>query len=208
MTRELNWSDVIYTAPATEPLSLAEAKAHLRVTDTGEDGFILSCLKAAREQVEHDTRRGLITQTRQLYLDRFPSGCDEPSHVIGPEYAILIPRPPLVSISSITYIAADGTSTVLAADQYQVDIRNEPGRVKPAYGCSWPSTREVYNAVTVQYVCGWSALTLPTTVKHLLRLWLGHFFENREPVVIGTIVNDLPFAMKALTGRLEWGSYP
>jgi uncharacterized phiE125 gp8 family phage protein len=69
----MNWHDRATVAPASEPISIAEAKDHLRIDHDDEDDYIDGLIQMAREQVESDCARALMTQTRVLTLDRFPS---------------------------------------------------------------------------------------------------------------------------------------
>lgn len=183
--------------PDEEPLSLDEAKDHLREDGDDQDNLIESLILASRQWLEEDLGRSFVTQTWVLKLDRFPAG----------DTAILLPRPPLVSVSSIAYVDEDGVTQTWAADNYTVDSHSEPGRVTLAYGASWPTTRDVPNAVTVTYVAGYGASTeVPEPIKAAMRLLIGHLYENREHEVTGTVVARLGFSLAALTApyRVMW----
>ncbi len=173
---------VVHTAPALEPITLVEAKTHLRLDIDTDDADVSAMIVAARNQAEALTGLALYTQTLDLYLDGFP---DE----------IVVPRPPLQSVTSIVYRDTAGNQQTLAADQYQVDVATRPGRIRPAYGCAWPSTRGTMNDVVVQYVAGFGvAAAIPADVKHALKLLVGAFYENREDFITGTIVTPIPLA--------------
>jgi uncharacterized phiE125 gp8 family phage protein len=144
---------LIVKTPATFlPLSLDEAKVHLRIeVDTIEDdSYITSLLNAATEHVEESTNFALARKTYQLFLDAFP-GQDPRT---GEAVIALLPVP-IISVDSIAYIDADGAAQVLVAADYQVDLNSEPGRIVPAYGETWPSTRQQPNAVTVEFRAGY-----------------------------------------------------
>ena len=101
----------LVTAPGTEPLTTAEAKAHLRVTGSDDDTPIDDIVAAAREFIEGETNRALITQTWDLFLDEFP-GTDE----------IVLPWPPLGSVTTVKYTPdADSSTTTYASSKYIVD---------------------------------------------------------------------------------------
>lgn len=136
----------ITVAPASLPISVAEAKRHLRVTGTDEDTHIKTLIRAATAHVEALTRRALVTRTAVMRMDAFPSG------------AIEVPLAPLRSVTSIAYIDTAGDSQTWAASKYDVDVRSRPGRIEPAYGEVYPSTRDDMNAVTVTFVCGHATL--------------------------------------------------
>lgn len=188
----------VTTGPTEEPITLEDAKAHLRVDndDAGENAWITTAIQAAREQVENDTRRALFTQTLRLNLDRFPISD-----------TIYIPRPPLQSVASITYVDSAGATQTMSSGDYIVDTASEPGRIVLAYGKTWPTAREQANAVAVNYVAGWTSGTMPAAVKQLMYLWVGHWHENREAVNVGNITSEYPLAIHSLTYRLKFGDY-
>lgn len=180
----------LITAPTVEPLTLTEAKAHLRVDHTDDDALIAIYLAAARADCEEWTARAFVTQTWELVLDEFP------------EDEIQIPRPPLQSIESIKYDDGDGVEQTLATTEYEVDTVSQPGWVVPVT-TGWPSdTFEGINAIRIRFVAGYvntdspSDLTgnIPAAIKAAILLHLGVRYQNREDVVIGTTVNRLPVA--------------
>lgn len=185
----------LVTAPTAEPLSLDQAKQQVRQTDnTANDQYLEDILiKAARERAERETGRQLITATWDLKLDRFPC-LDDLSpweQWRYPQGVIKVPLPPLQSVTSITYVDADGQSQTWASDQYIVDAPSGPkaarGRITPAYGVTWPTTREQINAVTVRFICGYGAseANVPPRLKMGMLLDLGTLFEHREDLVVG-----------------------
>ncbi|OPX87737.1 MAG: Phage gp6-like head-tail connector protein [Pelotomaculum sp. PtaB.Bin104] len=180
----------IKTQPASEPISLAEAKSHLRVDGTDEDTFIDGLISAAREDCEDFQSRAYITQTWELWLDNWP-GSD----------CIDIPLPPLQSITSIKYYDTDGTEYTMATVDYFVDTKSYVGRVVLAYGKAWPSTTlRPANGVCIEFVAGYgdAAADLPAAVKQAMLLIIGDLYENRENTVIGKQTNELPMAAKSL----------
>ena len=176
------------TGPAKEPLTLEETKNHLAVTVSRDDEMIEHLIKAARRQAETYTARALITQTWELGLDRFPVWVIEP------------PRPPLTSVESIAYIDSAGGTQVLAAGKYRVDADSEPGRITPAYGRGWPTTRAVTTAVTVRFTAGYGAAGshVPEDIRQAILLLVGSFYEHREDIVVGETAVRLPRGAEAL----------
>lgn len=176
------------TAPASEPVSLPELKAHCRVDSTHEDDYLTALIKAARQDSEIVQHRAFITQACVLKLDRFPT-CDY----------IDLPRPPLISVESITYTDSAGDVQTFSSSSYEEDTDGEPGRVYLAYGEAWPSNRGGRNSVTVNYTAGYGgAEAVPEIVKQVIMIKAAHWFENREPVVTGTIVSAVPETIKRL----------
>lgn len=180
------------TAPATEPVTLAEAKVHLREDGTAQNDWITASIVAAREQVEKLTWRALVTQVWDIYYSDFPVG-GEPFR---------LPLPPLQSVDAITYVDTDGTTQTLASGNYQVDEYAEPAVVRAAYNTSWPEVRdETLKAVKVTITAGYGAAAdVPDRYKQAIYLLVGHWYANRESVVVGTISKELEQTVKYLLG--------
>lgn len=175
-------------APASEPVSLAEAKAQCRIDSTDENDLLTALIAAARTHLEEITWRAFVTQTWRLTLREFPR-CSRP---------IVPPRPPLIAVSSITYLDSTGASQTLAADKYVVDAAADPGTIEPAYGLTWPVTRDHPAAVTVTYTAGFgNAAAVPADLVHAMKLLIAHYAEHREAVTAGAL-SEMPLAVRAL----------
>lgn len=178
--------------PAVEPLSLAEAKAHLRVDGVDEDDLISSLIVAARRHAESFTGRRLITQTVTWNLDRFDDCA----------LARVACAFPLQAVASIAYVDTAGASQPLATSVYEADTGGDdtPGRIRLKDGQSWPDTADVLNAVTVTLTAGYGATasSVPEPIRQAIRLMVGHWFRNRETVVTGATATPLPMAAEAL----------
>lgn len=189
---------VTYTltsGPAAEPVILVEVKKHCREDDTGQDQLLAALVQAAREKVEGDTGRQLVSATVRERFDCFPED--------GP---IRLSLAPVQSVTSVAYVDADGDSQTLDAADYRVDAESEPARIEPAYGEAWPAAQEVVNAVTVTYLAGWAtAAAVPQSLKQAILLLVGHWYANRETVVVGTISGPLELAYQSLIDR--WAVY-
>jgi uncharacterized phiE125 gp8 family phage protein len=178
-----------------EPVSLSEAKMHLRLTDleehSAEDLLILSLITAAREYCESITGRALAAQTLETRLDGFPR-C----------YEIELPRPPLQSVISVTYKSSDGTETELRENtDYIVDSDSNVGRIVLPYGASWPVfTPYRANPVKIRYIAGYTDQNpIPKTIKQAMLLLIGYWFENREAALTESGASvQIEFAVKAL----------
>lgn len=192
---------VLVTPPVAEPISLEEAKIDLHVEHDDEDALIDALITAAREWCENDTGRALVEQTLRLSLDRFPCFAQ----------VIELPRPHLLGIDSLTYVAPDGTVTALAAGDYQVDADSEPARLRPAPGQRWPLTQcERLNAVVITYRAGYPGADggmepdptagVPQAIRKAMRMLIGHWFINRQAVVTGTISTEVQFSVESLLG--------
>lgn len=158
------------TAPASEPVTLAEVKAQLRIDadDTDMDDTLTPILTAAREWCEEYQNRAYITQTWEIALDDFPY---EP---------IQLPRPPLQSVSSFKYTDYEDTETTWAASNYIVDDYSEPAEITRAYDVSWPTvTLKPTNAIKIRYVTGYGAADdVPEKIKQAIILLTMHWFDH------------------------------
>lgn len=169
------------SAPAAEPLTLAEANAHLRVDFSDDDALIGSLIVTARQQAEHRTGRALVTQQWRYSVDQFPVDSLE------------LPLPKLQSVQSVTYLNADGVRQTLANTEYDVITDEMIGRIIPAYGKSWPSCRIWPGSVQISFTCGYGAAAdVPQSIKAWMLLAIGAWYENREALTGGQPVADLP----------------
>ena len=176
------------TDAVSEPVSTAEAKAHLRVTAATDDAYIATLITTARQAAENRLRRALITQTWTKTLDAFPD-------------AIELAYPPILTVTSVKYYDVDGIQQTLAATEYTVDFDSEPGWIVPAADVTWPDTYDAVNVVEVIYVAGYgSAPDVPQAIKSWILLQVGNLYENREATVPGISMTELPFADALLDG--------
>lgn len=187
-------------APSSEPITLAEAKAWLRVSGNDEDALIAALIDAARSYVETFTGRALMTQQWELALDSFPVGCGYSGYVPALRSRhIVLPRAPLVTVESVKYYDADGALQTFAPAGYYVDDRSQPGRIVLNADYDWPETQLRPNAVIVAYTVGYGAATaVPQGLRTALRFMVAHWFENRVHINIGNIVNSIPDSAEAL----------
>lgn len=183
---------VLVTGPTLEPVSKVEAKLHLRVDVSDDDALIEALIKAARELIEQRTRRALITQTWDLWLDKWPD-----------DGIIKLPLPTLQSVTGVYYVSDTGGTATYGTANYLVDTKSEPGRVVLKGTASWPSTTlQEVNGVNVRYVAGYgnAGTAVPQPLRQALLMAVGHWYENREAIVIsGAVPKEMPFAVEALT---------
>ncbi len=190
----------LVTAPAAEPVSLEEAKLHLRVDSDADDDLVATLIEAARNNVEAHTSRALVNQTWDLKLDTFP-----PSHIFE------LPRPPLSSVTSITYVDIDGVEQTWASADYTVQANagpySMPGTVALAYGASYPTHRSQPDAVTVRFVAGYGAdgSSVPAAIRQAVLLLIGEMYARREVAIAGTIISRIPFGVDSLLASFRAG---
>lgn len=147
---------------------------------TAEDDLLTSLIQASREHVEDITRRALLTQTWEYYLDEFPEGD-----------FIKLPFGNLQTITSIKCKDTDGAETTMTAGtDYIVETNGEEiGRVVLPYGQSWPSgTLYPSNPITIKFDCGWTAAaSIPAKIITALKLILADLWENREGKILSNL---------------------
>lgn len=189
------------TAPAVEPVTLTEAKAHLRVDTSNDDTYIGTLITAAREWVEEYLDRSLITQQYVVRFDAFP-------------YEIELPRPPMATSGTatavvVTYTLGDDSTAVLAATEYRVDRSSTPGVVRQLRAGTWPANLDDQNAVTVTWWAGYGASgsSVPAAIRHAILMIVGHWYEFRTGVLTGSISKEVEFGVKSLLDSQRWGSY-
>jgi uncharacterized phiE125 gp8 family phage protein len=185
----------LLTPPDVEPISLADAKTHLRA-DPGdaEDTLIQLLITAARQWVEEYCARALIAQAWRLTLPAFPSGRDGS--------AIPLARPPIVSVESVKYQDETGAEDTLDAADYVLQKAGLPVAIAPAVDTVWPSTEDLGpfgDAVTIDYTAGYgeAAAEVPAPIRAAILLVLGDLYANREAQIVGTITSENP-TVKAL----------
>jgi len=171
----------LITPPASKPVALAVAKAHLRIDGADEDAAIDRLISAATSQVQHITYRALVTQSWRLTLDAFPCG------------VIKVPLPPLKAVTAFTYTDINGVEQPLAG--YQVDNTGLIGRISPAYGTSWPAARCQPQSLKIDFTAGYDVV--PDDIVAALLLIVGHLDQNREAVTVGQAI-ELPLGVDAL----------
>jgi uncharacterized phiE125 gp8 family phage protein len=174
------------TAPASEPVSLAEMRAMMgqeSADDTTRDAVIALRIKAARIMSEEFTQKAIITQTWERYAERFECGFDLKMN--------------LQSVVSVTYIDASGATQTLDADQYLVDTVH--GRIVPAYGVTWPSVREQWNAVIIKHTAGYgpSGDDVPQNIREAIQFMVAHW-ENYQPSIESGRITTIPYAVEQL----------
>ena len=178
---------VLKTGPATTAISLAEAKAFLRVDSDydDDDSYITSLIGVATNVVEQFTRRRLITQTYNIYYDEFPPYMD-------------LQVGNVASVTHVKYYDTDNTLQTLDTSEYDVDIRVKPGRIYQAEDGNFPDTYERANSVEVEFVVGSAASDVEDAIKQAMFIVIGRYYENRQDVVTGTIASELPLMVDHL----------
>lgn len=191
----------VITQPDVEPITLAEARTHLRddaqydspqddPLEELDDDLILTLITAAREWAEEFTGRTIAQKVLEYTMDAFPTGTTVADRTIE------LPGAPIQTLVSVTYsgtepneedpeVTVDADVVIDAAD-YQVDLVLNPPRLAPV-ASAWPTARTVFNAARVRYIAGYTLPTdspndypLPKLMKQAMLLVIGHWYANTE----------------------------
>jgi uncharacterized phiE125 gp8 family phage protein len=169
--------------------------AQAPTVNTTVDPLLTTLITAVRERAETATGRQLITATWDLVLDQFPCGLQP--YELGSRWRdwgfdrignlfLDIPKAPLQSVTSISYVDTAGQTQVWAASNYLVDAPSGPrgrrGRIAPAYGVVWPFTQAQINAATVRFVAGYgaTAASVPSLLRQAMLMDIATLYENRD----------------------------
>jgi len=181
--------ETLVTPPAVEPVTLAEAQEHCRVLDNYDDVYLAALITTAREHLENICRRAFVTQTWDYYWDSF-------------EAEMRIPRCPLQSVTSVSYIPDTGSAYItLATSQYEIGVENEISYLRESYEGTWPTTRGHYDDVKVRCVLGYgaTAASVPAPIRHAMLLLIGHFYMLRgDDQQTTSFTNTLPASVNHL----------
>lgn len=156
--------------PVEEPITLAEAKAWLRVTSTVEDTLITSLIEACRDIIEQRLEVKFVTQTIEQRLDVLPFH----NRYITLDYN------PVVSISSLQYVNSSGSTATFNSNNYELDNTSAQARLYLKENATWPTVGLTPNAITITYVAGYGgASNVPGRFKQILKHLVGWSYENR-----------------------------
>ena len=179
---------VLMSGPAVEPVTVAEAKAHMRIDGSAEDTVIASLVLTSRLHVEAALSLALITQSWRVLLDRWPQGD-----------TLELPLQPLQAVTEVRVRNASGGAPAVPATSYLVDIASKPPRlvwnsaVRPVPGVA-------ANAIEIDITAGFgaTAASVPAPLRHAILLLTAHWYEHRDPSDIGTDAARVPDAVSDL----------
>jgi uncharacterized phiE125 gp8 family phage protein len=186
------------TPPAVEPVTLTEAKIHLRVDTDTDDAYISTLITAAREWCEQYVDRTLVQTQWTMRLDSFP-------------YEIELPRPPIAASGTatavtLTYTLGDDSTATLSTTAYRVDRNSTPGVVRQLRAGTWPANLDDYNAVSVTWWAGYGSdgSSVPAAIRHAMLMLIGHWYESRSSVLTGSISKEIEYGVKPLLDSQRW----
>lgn len=189
------------TEPTAEPLTVAEAKEHLRVEHSDDDTIISNIITAAREYVETYLDCTLMLTQYKMTLDLFPANIE-------------LPKSPLSTVSgydavTLTYTTDTEATVTLSTSEYRVDSYAVPAVLRPLYGDSWPAHLADYNSIEVTFWAGYGSTSaaVPQRIRNAMLMLITHLYENRSSVQVGTVATVVPDSMRMLLDSAKFGGY-
>ncbi len=179
---------VMTSGPALEPVTVAEAKAHLRIDHSAEDILISSLILTSRLHIETALGIALIAQGWRYLRDRWPASA-----------AVGLPLRPLIAVDEIRVHRADGSPTVVPASEYVVDAaRAEPRVVR--HGASWPVPGRATHGIAIDFTAGFGAAAadVPQPIRQALLMLTAHWYEHRSTIEIGSEATVIPLGISEL----------
>lgn len=194
MTRAWDWGVRWFTRrtvdPTTLPVTVEYIREHVLRTanEEHEDPHLERLIKAATDACEDATHEALMPQTWELTLSGFPCG------------AIVLPRPPLVSVTTLAYVDDDGDDQVLAGSPAEYEVipsgRFAKAKLTPLFDATWPDTRVQLDAVTVTYEAGYAtAEDIPERYITGICLMVGELYKQRS-LSVQSVIQNVPAVLQ------------
>lgn len=194
----MGWASVrVTTPPAARAVTVADLRARLRIDgddgDADEDALLADLIRTAEAQVDGPDGLGiaLMAQTWTLTLDAFPA-------------EIVLPGWPVTAVAAVRYLDTDGVEQTLDPATYRLVGGADPVRLVLQPSKRWPSVLAGRGVVMVDYTLGQADVAdLDPGLVTALCLMAGHWYENREAVVIGQAATELPLGARAILARFS-----
>lgn len=182
----------VITAAATDILTLAEAKAHLKVDTTADDTLITTLIKAATQSAEEFTNMYFITTEVKQYCDTWTD-------------TQRLYKSPVQTINNIKYYDNDNVLQTLASSVYLLDKESEPARLTTDVDQNFPTLAGRMNAIEVRYDVGFgdAASDVPEIIKQAVLLTIGNWYANRESVITGRTTTEMPLSSQYILGQYK-----
>ncbi|HWL03330.1 MAG TPA: head-tail connector protein [Xanthobacteraceae bacterium] len=177
---------ILLEAPETEPITLGEAKAFLRVEHDDEDDVIAALIASARMQVEAQTRRALITQEWRIVRDGWPAD----------GFFVVTPAP-LQAVVAARLRDAEGAAHIVDHERFMIDAASAR-LIFPPWSLPAPLRAAAGIEIDVRVGYGDEPADVPEPLRHAVRLLVSHWYDNRGLVAIGQSVALMPGTVAAL----------
>jgi len=182
----------IHTANTTQLISTTDAKNFLKVDTTDDDDLIDKLVVAATESAQEYTNRFFLNTIIEQHGTTFADLSE-------------LYKSPAVETSWLKYYDTDNVEQTLASSVYYLNDVIQPSQITLAVDQSWPSIADRQNAVSIKYTVGYGAATtdVPDAIIQAVYLTIGHWYANRQDVVIGRIATQLPMTVKYLLDQYK-----
>ena len=155
----------LLSPPAGEPVTLTEAKTHLRIDHGEEDALIAGVLVAATRAAEARAGLAFLSQQWRFALDAAPQ-------------TVALPIAPCASIDAVSVIDADGAAQAVDPPLYDA-APGAPGRVRRKG--IWPAPGPRLDGVRIDFTAGYAdAASVPAALKQAVMTLAAHFYETRS----------------------------
>ena len=161
-------SPILVAGPAVEPVTLAEAKAHLRLDGNDEDVLVGSLVTAARHTLELATRRAFVAQTWRLRLNSWP----EPR-------TIVLPLAPVITVVAVRVIPASGPAVTLGSALYRTAFEADPPSLIVDAAAPNPGAASGGIEIDASYGFGADGSAVPAPLRLAILRLLARWFERR-----------------------------
>jgi uncharacterized phiE125 gp8 family phage protein len=180
---------ILNSGPAVELVSLAEAKAHLRIDGTAEDTLIGSLIVTSRLHLETALSLSLVTQGWSWFFDAWPRGA-----------VVKLPLRPVQSIAAVRLYDEAGDATTLDPDTYLLDGTSAPARFVRQGALVWPKPGRIANGIEIAFTAGYgdAAADTPEPIRHAILLLVAHWHEHRSPLEVGPLAQPPPDMVEKL----------
>jgi uncharacterized phiE125 gp8 family phage protein len=180
---------VLMSGPALEPVTLAEAKAHLRIDHDADDVLLQSLIVTSRLHIEAALSLALITQSWSWMLDQWPKG-----------RIFALPLRPVTAIAHVKLWRRDATAVTLPSDAFYLDGAHNPARLVPMSPSPLGEPERPANGIEVVFTAGFgpAAADVPATIRQALLLLIAHWYEHRDPSQVGNGVTAVPSMVSEL----------
>ena len=186
----------------TSPLSLLEAKRHLRIIGVdSDDAYIQDCIDSAEAILEEQT---MLALRQSQYVSTFPSFMTTLRNMQN----LYLYRNPVVNIISFTMLDIDNIPRTVT--NYQLRTSLYPATLAPLAGQFWPLSKyRTMEAIRVEYTAGFASFALPPKLKLAMRYLVAHLYEMREPIIAqsGVLPYEIPKSITALINSLKYGGF-
>lgn len=173
------------TAPSEYPVTLADVREYAAIDGTDNDTLIERLIRVATAHAEQLTGRQFVSAAWELYLDGFPTD-------------IILPKPPVTSITSIEYYDSNNVKQTLSATNYNAAVECEPAMIFLADSAQWPTTKNKPDSVIVTFSAGYGAAAdVPDDVKQAITILAVQMFERRQAAGEKQLY-EAPYAVQAL----------